>query len=258
MSNENGCAAVKAVEAQTIDISTDMSHTDSYEINTFPDRSSCCSLLVPRKYQFKKLAIQTRWIVLTGTPSSGKTELLKRMSAGGYRCAPEFARTYFEQELGKGRTIEEIRSNVLQLRKKLIEGTTRTERELDPNQLVILDRAIPDNFAFAYQEGLNPNELMAKVPSFRYRLIFQLEPLPLENDGVRELDLAKRQQLNEINLEVYQSLGYKIIYVPRFSGDKEESITRRYEFVRARMDAELKEDSLIRAGETVSQEALSA
>ena len=57
------------------------------------------------------------WYVITGAPHSGKTSVLKLLEEKGYRVIYEAARIYIDQEIEKGRTIEEIRESELEFQK---------------------------------------------------------------------------------------------------------------------------------------------
>jgi predicted ATPase len=177
-----------------------------------------------------ELIVQTNWVVLTGCPSAGKTTVIEGLAELGYKTCPEFAREYFQRELEAGRTIQEIRQDKLALRRTLIEETKAVERRLDPRELVILDRAVPDNIAFAELEGLNVAELLGTWP-FRYRQVFNLESLPLENDGVRDMNSELNDRLEAQNIAAYRRLGYDVISVPRYSSDRTESIRNRISLI---------------------------
>jgi ABC-type molybdenum transport system ATPase subunit/photorepair protein PhrA len=60
-------------------------------------------------------SVQTNWHVITGAPCSGKSTLIDQLADSGFQTAPEAARLYFERELATGRTIEEIRQDVVPL-----------------------------------------------------------------------------------------------------------------------------------------------
>lgn len=177
-----------------------------------------------------ELIVQTNWVVLTGSPSAGKTTVIERLAELGYKTCPEPAREYFRRELEAGRTITEIRQDKLALRRALIEETKSVERRLNPREFVILDRAVPDNIAFAELEGLDARELLGAWP-FRYRRVLNLESLPLEDDGVRNMDADFNYGLDALNVAAYGRLGYEVIPVPRFSTDRAESIRRRIELI---------------------------
>ena len=59
--------------------------------------------------------VQTSWHVITGAPGSGKTTLIDQLADNGFQTVPEMARQYFEKEMARGRTIDEIRENTAAL-----------------------------------------------------------------------------------------------------------------------------------------------
>ena len=57
---------------------------------------------------------QTNWHVITGAPCSGKSTMIDQLANKGFQTFPEVARQFFAQEVAKGRTIDEIRSDPAQ------------------------------------------------------------------------------------------------------------------------------------------------
>jgi hypothetical protein len=52
------------------------------------------------------LRVQTRWHVITGAPSCGKTTLIRDLADRGFATVPETARRHMEAQLAQGRSIE--------------------------------------------------------------------------------------------------------------------------------------------------------
>jgi dephospho-CoA kinase len=55
--------------------------------------------------------VQTNWHVITGAPASGKTTLIDLLADKRFQTVSEIARQYFEREIARGRTIDEIRQD---------------------------------------------------------------------------------------------------------------------------------------------------
>jgi predicted ATPase len=104
--------------------------------------------------------IQTSWHVISGAPCSGKTTLIDQLAGVGYRTAIETAREYFEIEMAKGRTSQKIRGSWHTLQWGIFGMQKNLENGLSPEQVVFLDRGLPDSLAFHRVWGLNPNELL--------------------------------------------------------------------------------------------------
>jgi hypothetical protein len=117
--------------------------------------------------------VQTNWHVITGAPCSGKSTLIDQLADNGFQTAPEAARQYFEREMATtGRTIEEIREDVVPFLHGIMGMILEIERGLVANELVCLDRGYPDILAFLRQLGLDPNEYLPDCFHHRYASVF--------------------------------------------------------------------------------------
>jgi len=157
--------------------------------------------------------IYTNWHVLTGAACSGKTTLIDMLANRGFKAAPETARLYIDEELARGRTIEEI-IGTPPTELCIEEMQMRIEHELRAKEVVFLDRALPDCLTFRRIVGLDPNEILAKCYHHRYASVFILDLLPFELDGARvEADIYT-VTLDEWLVRDYSALGYEVIRVP--------------------------------------------
>ena len=59
--------------------------------------------------EIKDKLIPTNWWVITGGPSTGKSTLIERLSRRGYQVTQEAARQIIDEEMAKGRSLEQIR-----------------------------------------------------------------------------------------------------------------------------------------------------
>ncbi len=96
---------------------------------------------------------KTNWDVVTGGPGSGKTTMVNLLKARGYKTTIENARHYFDMQRLDGKTVEEVRKNRVEFQLKILEMQIEQEKNLSPDDVVFLDRAIPD--ALAYYRYLN-------------------------------------------------------------------------------------------------------
>jgi len=55
---------------------------------------------------------KSKWYVITGGPSSGKSTVLSCLEKMDYRIIPEAARVLIDEEMAKGKTLEEIRKSL--------------------------------------------------------------------------------------------------------------------------------------------------
>jgi len=157
----------------------------------------------------------TNWYVITGGPSSGKTTTVNLLNARGYKTTIEHARHYIDTQRITGKTTEEIRANQVEFQRGVLDMQIAQEKELSRDEVIFLDRAIPD--ALAYYRFLNLPEdekLRNALRQASYKKVFILDPLPLVNDYARTEDSAAQKNLHELLTEVYGSLGFPIVHVP--------------------------------------------
>jgi len=170
--------------------------------------------------------VQTNWHVITGAACSGKTTLIEMLADKGYTTIYETARLYFEEEMAKGRSLEEIREDGVTLQRSIKEMQRKLEQGIHDVDIAFLDRALPDSLTFHRIVGLNPNEILPECFSHRYASVFILDRLPmLRKKPLGPEDEFSASFLDEWLARDYCSLGYSVVRVP-FSPPEE-----RLEFV---------------------------
>jgi predicted ATPase len=158
---------------------------------------------------------ETHWYVITGGPSSGKTTTVNLLLKRGYKTTIEHARHYLDTQRADGRTVEEVRKNQTAFQLGVLNMQIEQEDSLDPNEVVFLDRAIPDALAYYRFLDLPPEErLMKALTSVSYKKIFILDCLPLVRDYARLEDEVAQKKIHGLLIEVYESLGFPVIRVP--------------------------------------------
>ncbi len=161
------------------------------------------------------LVKKTNWYVITGGPSSGKTTTVNLLKERGYITTFEHARHYLDTQRLKGRTVEETRKNQREFQLGVLEMQIEQEREISPDVLVFLDRAIPD--ALAYYRFLNlpvDEKLTEALRTVSYKKIFILDSLPMKNDYARSEDEVAQKKIHDLLVEVYESLHFPVMRVP--------------------------------------------
>jgi predicted ATPase len=156
----------------------------------------------------------SKWYVITGAPSSGKTTIINSLAKMGYHTIPEVARTVIDEEMKKGKKIEEIRKNEIEFQRKVLEIKIKIEKELSRDKIVFFDRGIPDSIAYLQICGLNPEEVLKFCIEKNYRKIFILEKLQFEKDYARVEDDETVDKLQVLLRKAYLDLEYEIIDVP--------------------------------------------
>jgi len=161
------------------------------------------------------LIIKTNWYVLTGGPGSGKTTTVNLLSERGYKTTIEHARHYLDSQRTFGKTVEEIRKHQAEFQLGVLDMQIEEEKLLSPDDVVFLDRAIPD--ALAYYRFLNlpqDEKLLEALSTIYYKKIFILDCLPLVQDYARTEDEIAQKKIHAILTEVYESLPFPVIHVP--------------------------------------------
>lgn len=169
----------------------------------------------------------TEWYVITGAPCSGKTAVICELEQLGYKVIHEVARAFIDQELKKGKSIAQIKTDIFSFERHILNKKIAIEESLPEDKIVFMDRAVPDSIGYYLLEGLNPEDPIEKSKQRLYKNIFFFERLKFEKDSVRSEDERIAARLDQLIKESYQALGYKIIHVPLLP------INRRIDFILA-------------------------
>jgi predicted ATPase len=169
----------------------------------------------------------TNWHVITGAPCSGKTSVIKNIEQRGTRVIHEVARSYIDQQLGKGMRLEQIKADIWQFERHILYAKIRIEDALAETEPVFLDRGVPDSIAYYNLEGLDPAEPLAYSRRARYRRVFFFERIDFLKDEVRSEDEIMAARLNDLLLEAYAQTGYDIISVPAMPVEERTELVLR-------------------------------
>jgi predicted ATPase len=157
---------------------------------------------------------QTSWHIITGAPCSGKTTVIKEIEQRGIRVIHEAARAYIDRQLGRGLRLDQIKANMEQFERHILQAKVRVEDSLTKTETVFFDRGVPDSIAYYNLAGLDPAEPLELSRRIRYGRIFFFERLNFFKDGVRSEDEMIAARLNALLLQAYEAIGYDIIPVP--------------------------------------------
>jgi len=159
------------------------------------------------------------WYVITGGPSSGKTAVISELSKLGYQIVPDPARAFFEQEMRKGRIIQEIRADRKVVQCMILDLKLKNEVGLSREKKVFFEYAVPDCYAYFEFYNLSRSEEAARIGVGRpYRKVFLLEQLPsFKEDGVRIENLSAAKRISELIENMYLRLNYLLVKVPVMS-----------------------------------------
>ena len=156
----------------------------------------------------------TNWYVITGAPCSGKTSVISSLGQLGYRVVHETARAYINEELDKGKCLDEIKADMSLFEHNIFYRKIEMESSLPDKAIVFLDRAIPDSIAYFRFAGLNPEEPEKRGAEIRYRKIFLFDRLQIHHDEVRNENEEDSILIDRFIEETYKTLGYEIMRVP--------------------------------------------
>lgn len=163
----------------------------------------------------KHKEIITNWNVITGGPCTGKTTVVNLLAERGYKTTIEHARHYIDTQIIKGHTVEEIRENKKEFQLGVLNMQIEEEATLDVNEMVFLDRALPDAMAYYQFLGLEYDDrLIEQCNKYCYKQVFILDRLPLTNDYARLEDEAEQIRIHNLIIKVYETFPCPIVHVP--------------------------------------------
>ncbi len=173
--------------------------------------------------------VETRWVVITGPPSSGKTTLLDLLAADGESTSGDSTRDLIAEVVASGRDAEEFRF-ADDFQPRVLEAMLTAERRLNPVDRVFLEYGLPCNIAFHRTESLPLTPGLGEAArAHRYAAVFILDPVGWENDAERVEDEQYQRAVHQHMFDVYRERGYEPIAVPKLAP------TERLAFVRDRL-----------------------
>lgn len=157
----------------------------------------------------------TNWYVISGGPSSGKTTLIHLLEERGYATVPEQARHLIDTRLAKGETLTSIHADEIAFQQTALLMQTTVESHLNPDQVIFLDRAIPDMLAYyRFNKIAEDKALTEAMASCSYKKVFILDPLPIVSDYARRETKEAQGRIHEEVVAAYSSLPFPVVHVP--------------------------------------------
>lgn len=162
-----------------------------------------------------RLKTFSKWHVITGGPSSGKTTIVLTLEQLGYNVGHEIARMVVDEAVAKGISIEDLRNNDAEFQHEILLRNIEREMGLRNDKEVFLDRAVPDSIAYYTICGLDTAKIKAYAAD-KYSDVFFLEQLRFKKDYSRSKmeDSVMIQRLNDLLYTSYTKLGYNVTRVP--------------------------------------------
>jgi len=162
--------------------------------------------------------LNSKKVVITGGPGTGKTSIINELEDRGVLCYDEISRQITLQARKDG--IEQLfLADPLLFSQKLLEG--RTQQFLDatkePETSVFLDRGLPDILAYMdYIGDSYPAHFIETCESYQYDSIFILAPWQeiYKSDSERYESFEEALKIHQHLLDTYKRFGYQLIDVP--------------------------------------------
>lgn len=160
---------------------------------------------------------ETRRIVITGGPGSGKTTLIEALAEAGFATAPEAGRSIIRDQQAIGGLALPF-ADRLAFAEAMLAWEMRSHREATGRGIVFFDRGVPDVIGYLRVCGLDiPAHLQKAAELFRYEAeVFIAPPWPeiYRGDAERRQDHDEAVRTYEAMIATYGGLGYRLIPLP--------------------------------------------
>lgn len=169
--------------------------------------------------------MNTKRIVITGGPGTGKTSIIEALKTNNVHCFDEIIRTLTLEAKKEGDSSTHISNPIAfvndpkMFNTNLING--RIEQFLQANilekELCFFDRGIPD--VLAYMDFFNQDygiDFISPCKAHKYDMVFLLPPWKAiyKSDNERFETYEEAVQIHNHLTEIYKDFGYSIIEVP--------------------------------------------
>lgn len=145
------------------------------------------------------------------------------------------ARAYIRKLMNHDVNVVHRRAD-LTLQNKILSLKLARERHLNPEHQIFFDRGLPDSLAYYKLHHLPVANVYKLLYTFRYDVVFFLEPLPLVHDDIRIEPPEIAEKLNDLIYQSYLECDYDPIRVPVMS------IEKRTQFILEQLDELKKND----------------
>lgn len=162
--------------------------------------------------------MNTKKIVITGGPGTGKSTIINELIKRGYTCFEEISRQVTLEAQKEG--IEQLfLTHPLLFSERLIEGREEQYRKAQEIEagFVFLDRGVHDVLAYMdYIGDTYPKKFNTICETSLYDFVFILKPWQAiyKSDNERYENFEQALQIHEHLLDTYQSYHYNLLDVP--------------------------------------------
>jgi predicted ATPase len=163
---------------------------------------------------------QTKRIILTGTPGSGKTSIIHALELKGHSVIHEAATAVIAKEQSLGHLEPWKNADFIE---KIIVFQKHQQLEADKTNSTVqfFDRSPICTYALALYLNFTPSKvLLDEIDRIQNNHIYEKQVFFIENLGfiknteARKISFEESLIFEKIHLEAYQKFGYKCIMVP--------------------------------------------
>jgi predicted ATPase len=178
----------------------------------------------------------SRFIVITGGPGSGKSTLIAALSAEGIAAMPEAGRAIIQDQVSIGGSALPWADRAA-FAELMLGWEMRSYREAGDAHVgtVLFDRGIPDVVGYLRLSGLPvPPHVQQAAETYRYgRQVFIAPPWPeiFTQDAERKQSVEEAEATYHALADAYSGLGYELVALPRMA------VAERVQFVRAKLSS---------------------
>jgi predicted ATPase len=179
--------------------------------------------------QPKRAKLNTRKIVITGGPGTGKSSIINELISRGFICFEEVSRQVTLDARKEG--VEQLfLTKPLLFSELLLKARIQQFKDAQTikNEVVFLDRGLPDVLAYMdYVKSDYPKHFTDTCNSHVYDKVFVLAPWQeiFVSDSERYENFDQAVEIHHSLLDTYERFGYELIDVPF------DSITDRANFI---------------------------
>lgn len=162
--------------------------------------------------------MNTKKVVITGGPGTGKSAIISELQGRGHNCMLEISRQV-TLEARKNGTDQLFLTNPLLFSELLLEGRIKqyVEANNSGTEFVFMDRGIPDVLAYMdYIGDKYPQTFVETCKSHVYDHVFILSPWQeiYRSDNERYENFEQAVRIHHHLLNTYEKYDYNLIDVP--------------------------------------------
>jgi len=205
----------------------------------FPAQSDLETALEQVRHVPAETAVHTRWVVLTGAPSAGKSTVLDELARRGYTVRSEAARAYMQELLATGVSLDKIVQDKAKLVREILSRTREVVEVADPECPIVFDRSPTDVLAFAVVDGVDFRPLVRPCTQYRFAAALVFEQTPFPRPELTYHSVPEMHAVAAACRAIYGALHARMVNVPILSTDRCESIERRVSIVEEEVSSTL-------------------